>query len=334
MPLITDRKKVLEVYEKAADRRWVVPTFCSENLTSTEAVLCAAKEYGERIGVEDLPVTLAITNLYSHRSQTLNYTHSGRWEIGLKLFMSDIKILCGKDSPYSRLKVMIHLDHIIPDRDHELLKWDMKQFSSIMFDASSMPFEKNIEATAAFVAAHGREIVVEGACDEIIDAGGNEANRPTSPENAEKYLRRTRADMIVANLGTEHRASAADLKYRGDIARKIKKRIGGKIVLHGCSSVSADQITKLFDDGVCKVNIWTAIERDSVPALLEEMARNAAKIAGPATARRLYDEGLLGKSADIASKASLQYFPTCYRQNIMFDGMKKVVAGFLGLWYK
>lgn len=333
MPLITRREEVLAIYGEAAKKKWVVPTFCSENLTSTEAILSAVKEYGDSIGVDDLPVTLAITNLYEHRSQTLNYTHSKRWEIGLKLFISDLKILCGKDSPYANLKVMVHLDHISPVLDRDLLEWDMNIFSSIMFDASAMPFQENMKATAEFVSAHGKEIVIEGACDEIVDAGGNEVSRLTSPENADEYMRRTKVDFMVANLGTEHRASAADLKYHGDLARNISAKIGKKIVLHGCSSVSSEQIRKLFDDGVCKVNIWTALERDSVPALLREMAANAGKIAGQAYAGKLLQEHILGEKADTSSKASLGYFTTTYRQGIIFEEMKKVVTGFLGLWY-
>jgi sugar (pentulose or hexulose) kinase len=38
---------------------------------------------------------------------------------------------------------------------------------------------------------------------------------------------------------------------------------------------------------VCKVNIWTAFERDSSPALLKDMVRNAAKVAGSAVAAKL-----------------------------------------------
>ena len=63
MPLVTSRNRVLDVYADAAQRGWVVPTFCSENLTTTEAVLSAAREHGERIGTPDIPITLAITNL-------------------------------------------------------------------------------------------------------------------------------------------------------------------------------------------------------------------------------------------------------------------------------
>ncbi|MCL5103162.1 MAG: class II fructose-bisphosphate aldolase [Armatimonadetes bacterium] len=333
MPLITERSQVLDVYSDAADRGWVVPTFCSENLTTTEAVLSASAELGDRVGVADIPVTIAITNLYSHRSQTVNYTHTRQWDIGLKLFLADIEVLTSPGSPFSGLRVMVHLDHIQHDLDKGLLSWEMSRFSSIMFDASAVPFEQNIEATAGFVERHGKDIVVEGACDEIVDATGNEVSHLTSPERALEYVTRTGADFIVANLGTEHRASAADLQYHGDLARKIKAKIGPRIVLHGCSSVSNEQVRNLFDDGVAKVNIWTSMERDSSPALLTDMVRNAAKVGGPDTAKRLADEGYLGRRADLTSKAHLDYFTTVYRQGIVFDEMKRIVNSYLEMWY-
>ena len=46
MPIITGRENVLAVYEKAAQKGWVIPCLCSENLTTTEAILTAAELEG------------------------------------------------------------------------------------------------------------------------------------------------------------------------------------------------------------------------------------------------------------------------------------------------
>lgn len=46
MSIVTDRKEVLDLYAEAAHNRWVLPCFCSENPTTTEAILAAAKKYG------------------------------------------------------------------------------------------------------------------------------------------------------------------------------------------------------------------------------------------------------------------------------------------------
>ncbi len=333
MPLILERNHVLDVYREAAQKKWVIPEFNSENLTTTEAILAGTLEYSRIINQPDLPVTIGITNLYAHRSQSVLYTHTRSWEIGMKLFLSDIEVLTGKGSPFEKLRVMIHLDHVQWDADKELLAWDMNRFSMIMYDASALPFEENIKLTSKFVECNAQYIVIEGACDEIVDATGDVRSGLTSPEQAIKYLDQTGVDFIVANLGTEHRASLADLKYHGEQARKISKLTGPKLVLHGTSSVGNDQIRNLYTDGIAKVNIWTILERNSSPVLFEDMLRNAAKITGFAKADELAVSGRLGEKANRKNKADLLHYTTTYRQNIVFNEMKNIVLEYLTLWY-
>ncbi|MDP3179590.1 MAG: class II fructose-bisphosphate aldolase [Spirochaetaceae bacterium] len=334
MSIITGREAVLAIYEEAARRRWTLPCFCSENLTTTEAVLEAARLAGERLGQADVPIIVAMTCNYGHRTQAAYYTHTRKWDVGLRLFMADLEVLATRGGPYESLRVMVHLDHVQLDDDAELLKWDLGRFSSIMFDASKLPFAENIALTAAFMRERGSELVVEGACDEIVDATGMERSEPTDGSKAQAYVEGTGVDLIVANLGTEHRASAKDLRYRGDKAREVKARIGGRIVLHGASSVPGEQIARLIDDGICKVNLWTALERDSSPVLLRDMVANAAKVGGGALAAELQAAGLLGSASDTASKASLDYYTTTYRQELVHREMTRIASSYLELWYR
>ena len=334
MPLVVERQQVLDIYAEACHNNWVIPCFGTENLTTTEAILSAALEYSRNIGKPDIPVTIAITNQYSHRSQSSNYTHTKLWDIGLKLFLADAEILTSKGSPFEKLNVMIHLDHTQWDKDESLLQWDMDRFSMIMYDASVLPFEKNIKKTAEFVEKNRKKIVIEGACDEIADANEGGSSKLTTAREAMEYIEQTGVDLIVANLGTEHRAKESDLKYHGELAREISRLTGPKLVLHGTSSVGTDQIKKLFDDGIVKVNIWTALERDSSPVLLEDMIINASKVAGLREVRRLQDINLLGSGIDVSADRSLSYFTTVYRQDIIFQKMKSIVLSYFNLWYR
>jgi fructose/tagatose bisphosphate aldolase len=333
MPLILDRIEVLDVYKEAARKNWVIPAFNTENLTTTEAILAATLAYSREIDQPDLPITIGLTNRYTHRSQSEHYTHTGLWDIGLKLFLADIKVLTGKGSPFDRLKVMIHLDHVQWDRDQSLLKWDMNRFSMIMYDASSLPFEENIALTAKFVEQNEDKIVIEGACDEIVDATGERRSDLTTPEQARQFLDRTRVDYMVANLGTEHRASASTLRYHAETARQISKLTGKKLVLHGTSSVGNDQLKNLFADGIAKVNIWTILERDSAPVLFEDMVRNASKIVGHEKTAAMIQSGLLGNKVGKTGTPSLSHYTTAYRQDIVFNEIKKIVLSYLQLWY-
>jgi fructose-bisphosphate aldolase class II len=331
--LITDRQAVLDIYAEAAARGWVIPCFCAENLTTLEAVLAAVKAHGEQVGRADLPVSVALTVNYPPRPQAQFYTQIRDASLGLRLFMVELRELTGSDSPFARLRVMVHLDHIQPVEDAALLSSDLSAYSSIMYDASHYSLEENIRMTRRFVAQWGDRIVIEGACDEIVDAGGGAVCRTTTADEAKHYADATGVDLVVANLGTEHRAGASDLTYQGEAARAIRDRIGARIVLHGCSSVPMDQIRHLCQDGICKVNIWTILERDATPALLEAMVREAACHTGAIRAVALHAQGYLGEAADRTSAPALARFTTSYRQGVIFEQMRAIALQFLQRWY-
>lgn len=333
MSLITGRDAVLAQYRAAAARGWTLPCFGTENLTTSEACLAAAQELAEQRGWARIPLILALTVTYAHRPQAVLYSHSRRWDTGLRLALADIQVLTRPDGPFPRVDCMLHLDHAQHDSDRTLLEdWDLSPFSSVMYDASTLPFAKNCAATASFVAKRGHEIVVEGACDEIIDAGGSEDSPLSSISQAEAFAR-TGVDLMVANLGTEHRASAASLRYHGDLARSISRVVGPRLVLHGASSVAPEQVRGLFADGVVKCNIWTTLERDSSPALLAELARHAGKAAG-ASAKGLREAGVLGPASAVDERAALSHCTTAARQHIIYAGMRAIASRYLTQWYQ
>lgn len=331
MPIVRGKQQVVDLYADAADRGWVVPTFCAENQTTVEAVLTACQAKAEQLGTR-IPVTVAMTGRYPHRPQAVYYAGSRNPETGFELFLSDCEVLARPGGDYPDVDVLTHLDHGQYDLDAERLDGSLDRFSSVMFDASAAPWSENLTRTAAFVRRHGEEVLVEGAADEIVDAGGSMHGELTSPERAEEFVERTGADMVVANLGTEHRAAAADLRYVPEAARAIARRIGARLVLHGASSVPVPQLATLFDDGVCKVNIWTTLERDTSPLLLRAMVEHADAVGGPVAAE-LAAAGLLGPQAPTRGRADIAYFTSAWRSDIVRAGMTAIVAGYLDLWY-
>ncbi|MBP5274939.1 MAG: class II fructose-bisphosphate aldolase [Abditibacteriota bacterium] len=333
--IISDLSQVRAVYAAAAERGWLIPCFCSENLVTTEAIMEAAAAFAEKYGVKRMPVSIAITCAYSHRSQASYYTSTRDVKTGLELFYADIAALTEKGAPYEDLQALVHLDHIQHDLDKALTESDLSRYSSIMYDASTLPFEENIAKTAEFVRKKGGEIFIEGACDEIVEATENVKNDITTVEDAVRYMSETGVDMMVANLGTEHRASGKDLRYRGDRAREIKAAIGCKTVLHGASSVSNDQIGDLFSDGICKVNVWTALERDSAPDIFAALVKNAVKAAGRDAVKALIDEGYLTeKCLDTGDRINIACFTQAYRNGIMAKRIREMVTAYYELWLK
>ena len=70
------------------------------------------------------------------------------------------------------------------------------------------------------------------------------------------------------------------------------------------------------------------------PLMFEGLLRNAAKVVGEERAQRWHAEGLLGPRAELTGRAALSHFATCYRQQIVFEAMQRLVMEYLALWYR
>lgn len=69
MPLVTDYNQVKEVYQEAHELGVALPAFCAEDRETLEAILASAYEFGEKIGVDNLPVIPAWTNRYPQEAR-------------------------------------------------------------------------------------------------------------------------------------------------------------------------------------------------------------------------------------------------------------------------
>ncbi len=146
----------------------------------------------------------------------------------------------------------VHLDH-----GDEATCYDCIQsgfYSSVMIDASSMPFEENIAATKRVVdAAHARGIVVEA---ELGQLGGveehvkvEEANaKLTDPAQAKEFVEKSGCDLLACAIGTSHGA----FKFSGsqglhfEVLEQIQKRLPGfPLVMHGSSSVPQEEVARI-----------------------------------------------------------------------------------------
>lgn len=295
MPLVSDYRQVKEIYREAAERRVGLPVFCMEDRETLEAVLAAAAEMGRRIGREDVPVIPAWTARYPGRGQMTLLTACGDPVLGTRLMFSDLEAMTSGTSPYRNLRVMPHLDHAFPWLDGDIMGMFADAFASIMCDASERPFDENVRLTASFVeSVHGR-VVVEGAVDEISESGsGAPRNEPTTADQARRFLRETGADIIVPNVGTEHRATADRVRYRGDRAREISEAVGRILCLHGTSSVAPADLAGLPADGFVKINVYTTLAVHGGQAVARQVLDTIGDMFGEAELGGLVDERLLG----------------------------------------
>lgn len=295
MPLIREYAHVKEIYQEAGELGVGLPVFCAEDRETLEAILASVLEFGRTIGVADLPIIPAWTSRYPARGQMTLLTHCGDPVLGTRLMFADLETFMGPDSPYRHLRVMPHLDHAFPWLDGDILHDFADAFASVMCDSSEKPLAENIQLTAAYVDKVRGRVVVEGAVDEIIESGdGAVKNEPTTVEQAEAFLGATGVDVIVPNLGTEHRATADEVDYRSDRAREISACVGKILCLHGTSSVKPADLPKLPQDGIVKINIYTTLAVHGGQALTREVLAQIGNTFTETQLRELVAAGVLG----------------------------------------
>ncbi len=170
MALIADASHAREVIQEAREKGVALINLNPECARGIEACLWAAKSFGERVGAPDIPFFLSICGTYHARPQIKLYTSLGDPWLGFECWMSQVEFYTQPDGPFGKIRVLTHLDHGQPDTDEEILERRLKRLSSVMFDASTLPFDENMKATAAYVERHRDKVVVEGAVDEIFEA--------------------------------------------------------------------------------------------------------------------------------------------------------------------
>lgn len=313
MPLVVDPSQTMAIYRQAAEQGICLANFCTENHRTTEAIFRAAHTFGWRHGKPGLPVIISATANYPIEPQLQHYTGAGDATLGLRALLADVDTFLSPDSPYCDVTVMLHLDHALPDYEAEIIPRCLGQFATIMYDCSYYPFDENIRRTAQFVEQHGRQVVVEGCVDEIVQAenAATAEGRLTDPAQAERFLCQTGVELIVPNVGTEHRSTAASAHYDGELARRISLRVGPRLVLHGSSSLRDADLPRLASDGIIKFNVWSIFERLGGQAVAEHVVRNLGNMLPAAMIAAWQEERLLGSrfSDDAFVQAQCQGAP-------------------------
>lgn len=160
--------------------------------------------------------------------------------------------------------VVLHLDHATT---FELCNECINAgFSSVMIDASALPWEENVELTKKVVQrAHPYGVTVEGELGRLVGEEGDiivkgpEAAQ-TDPEEALKYVEDTGVDALAVSIGTAHGQYTFEPKLNIERLDNICKKVNVPIVLHGGSGTPMEQVQKAIRHGIRKVNICTDIQ--------------------------------------------------------------------------
>ena len=241
MPLVTSK----EMFEKAYNGGYAVGAFNVNNMEIVQGITEACRE-------EHAPVILQVSK--GARAYA-NHTYL-------------VKLVEAAVQECPEIPIVLHLDH---GPDFETCKACIDGgFTSVMIDASSKPFEENIEITKKVVEyAHDHGVVVEaelgtlaGIEDDVKVAA--HAASYTRPEEVEEFVTKTGCDSLAIAIGTSHgaykfTAAQCTRNEKGilvppplcfDVLEEVSKRLPGfPIVLHGSSSVPQNYVKMINENG-------------------------------------------------------------------------------------
>ena len=231
-----------EMFKGAIKGGYAIPAFNFNNMEQMQAIIQACAETKS-------PVILQVSSgARKYANQTLlRYMAQGAVEYAKEL---------GWENP----QICLHLDH---GNSFELCKSCVDMgFSSVMIDASSLPYEDNIALTKKVVEyAHKYDVTVEaelGVLAGVEDEVASEVSHYTKPEEVIDFATRTGCDSLAISIGTSHGAykfkpeqCTRDPKtgrlvpppLAFDVLHEIEKKLPGfPIVLHGSSSVPQEYV--------------------------------------------------------------------------------------------
>ena len=264
MPLVNTK----ELFAKAYNGGYAIGAFNCNNMEIVQAITEAAKECNS-------PVILQVS--------------AGARKYAKQCYLKKLVEAAVEDT---NIPIVLHLDH---GADFEICKECIDGgFTSVMIDASSKPFEENIEITRKVVEyAHNHVpyVTVEaelgtlaGVEDDVKVEFGKSSY--TNPEDVEEFVKRTGVDSLAIAIGTSHGAFKfkpeqctrdpetgvlCPPELRFDILEEVSKRLPGfPIVLHGSSSVN-QEFVKIINENGGKL--------DDAVGIPEKQLRKAAQLS-------------------------------------------------------
>ncbi|MFE1913106.1 class II fructose-bisphosphate aldolase [Streptomyces anandii] len=173
--------------------------------------------------------------------------------------------------------VGLHLDHVQSD---DLLRQAVEAgFSSVMYDASRLPYAENLAATrAAAEWAHAQGLWIEA---ELGEVGGKDGRPPldahapgarTDPGEAHAFVTDSGVDGLAVAVGNTHAMTERTAALDHDLLKRLAGALDVPLVLHGSSGVPDGELTAAVAGGIAKVNVGTALNMAMTRAIRDFLA--------------------------------------------------------------
>ncbi len=138
--------------------------------------------------------------------------------------------------------------------------------NGIMVDASHQSLSDNIALTRQVKGmAHACGVPVEGELGYIPGVEGEDAERHpgeityTTVTEASEYVQQTGIDFLAVSIGTVHGRMQGEPQLDIERLQEINQTLNIPLVIHGGTGLGDDQFRQLIDNGVAKINYYTAL---------------------------------------------------------------------------
>ena len=157
-------------------------------------------------------------------------------------------------------------------------------FSGVMIDASSEPFERNVELTRLVATEmHRRGVSVEAELGHVGDGStgageavltGSEGTHSvyTDPASVAEFVARSQCDALAVSIGTAHGVYATAPQLKIDLLAEINAISPVPLVLHGGSGTPEEQLRAAIANGIAKINICSEVMYAWHKTLLDELS--------------------------------------------------------------
>jgi len=210
----------------------------------------------------------------------------------------------------SSVPVCAHLDHAVGME--EIAKGVRGGYSSVMIDASSEPYARNVALTGQVAQLCGPlGVSVEAELGHVPDF--DEIDRYddygyTNPGAVRDFVGCTGVRFLAVAVGTIHGPNRIEARIRYDLLKEIRQALGDDcaLVIHGSSGLSDRDYLRLRDCGAVKFNIftdyaeaalkfWRGYEPPRLPGYVEAV-RGAAQVVRARCEKYLRLLGCEGKN--------------------------------------
>lgn len=184
----------------------------------------------------------------------------------------------------AKVPVCVHCDH---GTSFELVMRALQLgFSSVMYDASTKPYEINVSETAEVTrVAHAFGASVEAELgrmtketaspqDAVQDdqlAAADRSDLYTDPAQAYDFVTRTGVDALAVSFGTAHGLYTRTPVLDVDRVAQISAKISTPLVMHGGSGVSDEDFIRVIQNGVRKINYFTYMSKAGGKSVVEHL---------------------------------------------------------------